>query len=193
MALNDEFQQRARSIETLVGKLENATDPALKAAAKDLVQAIMELHGAGLARMLELVHDSRGESADGLIDRFGRDELVRSLLLLHGLHPQDLRTRVVQALEAVNGALHSHNAKAELVSIDDGAVIVHFQAKSAGCGSPAASLQARVEAALLDAAPDASSILVKDVSLSSPDSVFIPLTQLASANPAAARAGRSGD
>ena len=193
MALNDEFQQRARSIETLVGKLENATDPELKAAAKDLVQAIMELHGAGLARMLELVHDARGESADGLIDRFGRDELVRSLLLLHGLHPQDLRTRVVQALEGLNGELHSHNAKAELIFIDDGAVVVHFQAKSAGCGSTAASLQARVEAALLDAAPDASSILVKDVSLSSPDSVFIPLTQLASANPAAARAGRSGD
>lgn len=195
MSINDEFQQRARSIETLVGKLENASDPALKNAAKDLVQAIMELHGAGLARMLELLRDVGDSSANGLIDRFGRDQLVRSLLLLHGLHPQDLHTRITQALQDLSATLSSHEGKAKLISIDeDGAVTVHFQVKSSGCGSTAASLKPLIEAALLDAAPDASSIAVKDVNTSSLGAVFVPLAQLANAKSlASAGADRSGD
>jgi Fe-S cluster biogenesis protein NfuA len=195
MSIDDDFQQRARSIETLVGKLEHASDPALKTAAKDLVQAIMELHGAGLARILELVREVGDASANGLIDRFGREQLVRDLLLLHGLHPLDLHTRVTQALQDLSATLSSHEGRAELVSIDeDGAITVHFQVQSSGCGSTAASLKSRVEAALLDAAPDASSITVQDVSTSSPGAVFVPLAQLANAKlPAVAPAERSGD
>jgi Fe-S cluster biogenesis protein NfuA len=195
MSINDEFQQRARSIETLVGKLENASDPALKNAAKDLVQAIMELHAAGLARMLELVHDVGDTFVNGLIDRFGRDQLVRSLLLLHGLHPQDLHTRVTQALEDLRPTLNSHQANAELISIDEsGSIIVHFHVNSAGCGSTVASVKARIEAALLDAAPDAASIVVNDVSIPSHSAVFVPLAHLTNAKPLdVARAERSGD
>jgi Fe-S cluster biogenesis protein NfuA len=119
---------------------------------------------------------------------------VRSLLLLHGLHPQELPARVTDALTELNSALDSHNAKAELISIEDGAVTVHFQVKSNGCGSTAASIKARIEAALLDAAPDASSITVKDVGASSLGSVFVPLAQLANAKlPLATTAERSGD
>jgi Fe-S cluster biogenesis protein NfuA len=109
------------------------------------------------------------------------------------LHPQDLHTRVTQALQDLSATLSSHEGKAELISIDeDGAITVHFQVKSSGCGSTAASLKSRIEAALLDAAPDASSITVKDIS-SSLGSVFVPLAQLAPAKfPTVAPAERSG-
>ena len=49
MTKQDEFQQRAKSIETLLLKLESVSDPALRSAARDLVQALMELH-AGRTR-----------------------------------------------------------------------------------------------------------------------------------------------
>jgi Fe-S cluster biogenesis protein NfuA len=164
MTMQDEFRQRAKSLETLVAKLESAPDPALRSAAKDLVQVLMEMHGAGLERILQLV-DSQGPVGEKLIEDFGRDELVRSLLLLYGLHPEDVKTRITQALEGMREFLKSHEASAELVSIDDsGSVTVQFQSKASGCGSNAGAIRERIEAAILDAAPDAAAILVKDIS-----------------------------
>src|SRR5271166_3860233 len=156
MTIQDDFRQRARSLETLVAKFENAPDPSLRSAAKDLVQVLMELHGTGLERVLEIV-DSQGTAGKKIIDDFGCDEVVRSLLLLYGLHPEDMQTRIVQALEGAREFLKPHEASAELIAIDDaGSVTVHFHAKaSSGCGSNATALKARVEAAILDAAPDA--------------------------------------
>jgi Fe-S cluster biogenesis protein NfuA len=197
MTKQDEFQQRAKSIETLVSKLE-AADPSLRSAAKDLVQALMELHGASIERMVELVHDA-GDPGSSIIERFGRDELVRSVLLLYGLHPQDLQTRVTQALENTRAFLKSDGASAELVSINEaGAVTVRFQVKSSGCGSSASSVKSRLETALQDAAPDASSILVEDTSVMSvTGSTFVSLADLQSGQAMAAlsvpRVRRSGD
>jgi Fe-S cluster biogenesis protein NfuA len=165
MTTQDEFRQRAESLETLVAKLDSAPDPSLRRAAKDLVQVLMELHGAGLERILQLVY-SQGAAGEKLIGDFGRDELVRSLLLLYGLHPEDMQTRITQALEGMRDVLKSHEASAELVSIDEsGSVTVQFQTKAIGCGSNVGGLKSRIEAAVLDAAPDATLILVKDVSV----------------------------
>jgi Fe-S cluster biogenesis protein NfuA len=198
MTKQDEFQQKAKSIETLVAKLEGAADPAVRSAARDLVQALMELHGAGIERMLEIAHEA-GDPGTAIIDRFGRDELVRSVLLLYGLHPDDLHTRVIRALEGTQGFLKSNGASAELVSIDEaGSVRVSFQAKSSGCGAGASSVKARIEAALQDAAPDAASILVEDRSTPSlAGSTFVSIAELQSGQAMAAlavpRVQRSGD
>jgi Fe-S cluster biogenesis protein NfuA len=182
MTMQDEFRQRAKSLETLVAKLDGAPDPSLRRAAKDLVQVLMELHGAGLERILELVN-SQGAVGEKLIADFGRDELVRSLLLLYGLHPEDMQTRITQALEGMRDVLKSHEASAELVSIDEsGSVTVQFQSTATGCGSNAGALKSRIEAAVLDAAPDAAAILVKDVSVGAGGGVgFVAITALQSA------------
>jgi Fe-S cluster biogenesis protein NfuA len=198
MTQRDEFQQRAKSIAASVSQLEAAADPALRSAAKDLVQALMDLHGASIQRILEIVHDT-GDPGTSLIERFGQDELVRSVLLLYGLHPQDLRTRVVQALDNTRPFLRSHEAIAELVSVNEaGAVAVQFKAKVGGCGSGSSSVKSTIEAAIQEAAPDATSVLVEDVSvepLAGPTFVSIAALQSgrAMANLSPARAQRSGD
>ena len=46
----------------------------------------MELHGAGLERMLEIVR-ANGDSGQLILDSLGRDDMVSSLLVLYGLHP----------------------------------------------------------------------------------------------------------
>lgn len=184
MTRQDEFRQRAESIEALVSKLENAADPAVGAAGRDLVQSLMELHGAGLERLLEIVVDS-GDPGRAILDRLGRDELVRSVLLLYGLHPQDLGARVAEALATVRVFLETHGADAKLVSIDgEGAVTLEFHAKSGGCGSTAVSLKSALEAAVEEAAPDAPSIVIKDTSLPSAGLAFVALADL--------QAGRTG-
>jgi len=178
MNRQDESRQQAQSIEHLISRLESVSDPGAKAAAQELVQALMEFHGAGLERWLDIIRES-GDPGRAIIDRLGRDELVGSLLLLYGLHPVGLGTRVEQALDGMRGSLQSNSASAELISIDEqGAVTVHFQAKSSGCGSTGSSLKASLVAALHEAAPDASAIHIKDISASSSGIAFVPLANL---------------
>jgi Fe-S cluster biogenesis protein NfuA len=191
------LQQRVQRIGEIVEQLESASDPRARAVAKELVESLMALHGAGLERILEIAADS-GAAGESLIRKCAHDELVSSLLLLYGLHPENLSTRVTRALEKLRNHLETHGAKVDGVSIsDDGAVAVHLRLESeGGCGSRATSLKSTVEAALQDAAPDASAILVKEIAaLTGPG--FIPVTQLAGAPSLsasfAARPARSGE
>ena len=55
MPAQPEFQQRLESIERLLGEIEADADPNLRSAVQELVQLVMDLHGAGLERMLELI------------------------------------------------------------------------------------------------------------------------------------------
>jgi Fe-S cluster biogenesis protein NfuA len=197
MTRQDEFRQRALSIEALVSQLENATDPAVGAAARDLVQSLMELHGASLERLLEIVGQA-GDPGRAILDRLGRDELVRSVLLLYGLHPEGLRARVAEALATVRVFLEAHGADAELVSIDDeGAVTLGFRGKSGGCGSTVGSLKSALQAAVEEAAPDAPSIVIRDTTLRAGGLAFVALADLETGRAGAALSvpnhPRSGD
>jgi Fe-S cluster biogenesis protein NfuA len=164
--------------------------------AKELVESLMALHGAGLERILELAREP-GEAGQTIIGKYGRDELVSSLLLLYGLHPDDLRTRVTGALEKLRGFLESHAATAELISIqDDGTVTVRLQVKpNGGCGSTTASMKSTLEAAIQNAAPDAPSVIVAEMGTA--PAGFVSVAQLASGQAmaalSAARTQRSGD
>lgn len=196
MTQQADFRRQAETIERLVGKLDTAADPLLKTVAKDLVQALMDLHGAAFERTLELLHESGNPG--GIIERLGRDELVGSVLLLYGLHPEDMRARILSALENVRTELTKQNASAELAGLDEaGAVTIHYQVKAGSCGSTAGSVRARIEAAVQNAAPDASCITLKDVGIPSSGAAFVPLAALQGSTAAGAiaqpPAQRSGD
>jgi Fe-S cluster biogenesis protein NfuA len=190
------LQKRIQRIGTIVEQLESAADPNARALAKELLESLMALHGAGLERILELAREA-GEAGQTIIGKYGRDELVSSLLLLYGLHPDDLRTRVTGALEKLQGFLESHAATAELISIqDDGTVTVRLQVKpNGGCGSTTASMKSTLEAAIQNAAPDAPSVIVAEMGTA--PAGFVSVAQLASGQAmaalSAARTQRSGD
>src|SRR5262245_40748649 len=93
------FRKRLGRIEALLHEVERYADPAAREHTRELVQAVLGLHGDGLERILETV--AEGESGLATIDALGRDDLVGGLLLLHGLHPVDVETRVRQALDGV--------------------------------------------------------------------------------------------
>ena len=182
MAEETERKAQIQGIASLVEQLESCGDPNLCALARELVESIMALHGAGLERMLEMAASS-GEPGEKLIEQCGRDELVSSLLLLYGLHPDDLRTRVECALEKSKVLLESHAAEVELISIsDDGAVSVRLHHKqNGGCGSAAGSLRSTLESALQDAAPDATAIVVEEMGVVLAG--FVPIGQLQNSQP----------
>jgi Fe-S cluster biogenesis protein NfuA len=196
MAQDTALKNQIQRIGTIVERLESEGDPNSRALAKELLESIMALHGTGLERILELAQES-GEAGKALIQKCGRDELVSSVLLLYGLHPDDLQTRVDRALGKTRSTLESHGAHAELVSIqEDGTVNVKLHLKpNGGCGSTAASVRATLETAIQDAAPDAPSIVIEETGAAQGGFVSVAQLQSGQTLPAfsAARAQRSAD
>ena len=155
-----EFQQRIQKIEALVLRIEQLADSDARASAVELFQLVMDLHGAGLERMMEIAFEA-GDSGRSCIDKFARDDLVGSLLLLYGLHPLDLETRVMEALDRIRSTLRSHGGTVELLGINDGVVRLRLDASGNGCSSSAQTMKAAIEEAIYDRAPDIAGLEVE--------------------------------
>ena len=156
-----EFQQRIEKIEALVHKIESLADAEARAGALELFQLVMDLHGASVERMMNIIYEAGGPG-QAIIDQLGRDDLVGSLLLLYGLHPLDLESRVAQVLEKLRPELRAHGAQVELLSVYDGVVRLRLSSTAGGCGSSAQSLRVAVEEAVYGAAPDITALQVED-------------------------------
>ena len=65
MASEKEFQEKMRQLGTLVGELDQMPGGGSKVAARELVQLLMEVHGTGLERIMELVFESGGNGSAG--------------------------------------------------------------------------------------------------------------------------------
>jgi hypothetical protein len=71
---------------------------------EELVRTVADLYGAGLERMLDLLHE-QGVLTDAALDALAGDDLVAGLLLVHGLHPHDAPTRIELALRGTGVSL----------------------------------------------------------------------------------------
>lgn len=177
MADDKDFQVKVQRIGELVGELENIADPEARASAKALVQLLLDLHGAGLERVLEIVakHD---ESGQGTIDELGRDPLVSSLLVLYGLHPLDLESRVAQAVERVRPQVRKGGGELDLLGIESGVVRLQVRITGHACGSTGRTLKKLVEDAVYEAAPDMNRLLIQGLEEPAGSSGFVPLGKL---------------
>lgn len=128
--------------------------------AEELVRVVTDLYGAGLERLLDIVYDS-GRLDEELLALLAADELVAGLLLVHGLHPYDIGTRVEQALAGVRPYLGSHGGDVELVEITDaGEVHLRLLGSCDGCPSSSVTLELAVQDAIEAAAPEVVAIEV---------------------------------
>jgi Fe-S cluster biogenesis protein NfuA len=157
---SQEFQAELQRLEGLLRGVERFTDPAAQSHTRLIVQAVLDLHGAALGRLVEILGEA-GEAGRGILDACGRDDVVSGLLLLHGLHPLDLEARVRQALEGVRPYLRSHGGNVELLGVDDGVVRLRLEGSCHGCPSSAVTMKQTIEEAILGKAPDAVSVVVE--------------------------------
>lgn len=122
--------------------------------ARQLVREVVALYGAGLERILRL-------GGPQLAERLATDDLVASLLLVHGLHPHNVDRRVSDALDRVRPYLGSHGGDVELIDVTaDGVVRLAFRGSCKSCPSSAATLELAVEDAIRAAAPEIATIVV---------------------------------
>jgi Fe-S cluster biogenesis protein NfuA len=156
-----EFSRRSDRIEELVTRIENAADPAMRAVAQELLQAVIELHGAALDRIVASVADlPHGESA---LAAMASDELVSSVLSLHGINPVPVEARVAAAIEKAQPYLQSHGGDVEVASVEDGVVHVKLKGSCGHCSSSSDTLRDAVEAAIYDAAPEVATVVAESV------------------------------
>jgi len=162
MLLDDQgLQERVARMEMLLGEIEALEDPNARSKAAEVVQVLLELYGEGLARMMNTI--AEGEEREKTFDAFAGDELISHLLLLHGLHPLDVETRVVRALEEVRPYLQSHGGNVELLGVEGGVARLRMQGSCSGCPSSTMTLKLAIEEAIQKAAPDLEGIEAEGV------------------------------
>ena len=173
-----EFQQRVQQLGKLIAELEHIPDTPLKVATGELVHLLMEVHSAGIEQMMEIVFDSSA-SGQQTIDKLGNDPIVRSLLLLYSLHPEDLETRVQKSLDALRPRLRKLNYGIGLLQIEEGgAVRVHVESSGHACGSTTENVRSMVEEGVYEFAPDVTSLAISGLE-GQPSSGFVSLESLA--------------
>ena len=177
MTSDKDFQLKVQRIGELVSDLENIADPESRVSAKALVQLLLDLHSVALERVMEIVAGS-GDAGQRTIDDLGRDSLVSSILVLYGLHPLDMETRVIQAVEKIQPRVRKGGGELELLGFDNAAVRLHLRVTGHACGSTAKTLKSMVEEALYEAAPDMNSLLIEGLDEESGSAGFVPVGKL---------------
>jgi Fe-S cluster biogenesis protein NfuA/nitrite reductase/ring-hydroxylating ferredoxin subunit len=124
--------------------------------AEQLVREVTDLYGAGLERMMHMAVAANPE----LAEVFTGDDLVASLLLVHGLHPHSVERRITDALDSVRPYLGSHGGDVHLLEVDSDVVRLQFTGSCKSCPSSAVTLELAVEDAVRAAAPEIAAIEV---------------------------------
>lgn len=159
-----------------------AGGPVARERAEELVRLVVELYGAGLERVLELAYDA-GALGDDLLTALADDDLVASLLLVHGLHPLGVQERVERALDGVRPYLGSHGGDVRLLEVtDEGVVRLALLGSCDGCASSSVTLELAVDGAIRAAAPEIVRIDVEEPppSPGAGAGALIPVEQLTS-------------
>jgi Fe-S cluster biogenesis protein NfuA len=144
-----EVRARVARLDDLLERLERTPGPVTQAA-MEAIEALTEVYGTALARVVALV-DSGAASVRSL----AADEVVGHLMLLHGLHPDPPEQRIARVLAEMRQHL-GDGGEAELTGIQDG--VAKIRLSVGGCRSTAAGLASSVRDAVLAAAPELADV-----------------------------------
>jgi len=144
-------EEMVEQLNALVEELEQHPDTEAREKALDLVQIVLELHGDALRRMLAILNSLPDK--DQILTRIGDDDVIRAILLIHGLLPEELHTRVAAAVSELRPYLISQGCDVELLGVDNGRARMRLMRNGKGA-PPIAALKAEIENALNGFVPD---------------------------------------
>jgi Fe-S cluster biogenesis protein NfuA/nitrite reductase/ring-hydroxylating ferredoxin subunit len=151
--------QAGERIEELLASL-RAVGDRVADTAEELVTLLVGLYGDGLTRIAEMLREDGGAGA-AVLHKLAEDPLVESLLLLHGLHPLDLDSRVQRALDRVRPYLGSHAGGVQYLGVADGVARLRLEGSCHGCPSSTVTVRLAIEGAVRDAAPEVNEVVVE--------------------------------
>src|SRR5438132_11493087 len=150
-------------IEVLLGELRPQASPEVGAKVEEVVGLLVELYGAGLERILQIGNDASA-AAVRLLTRLTDDKFIESLLVLHGIHPVDVDTRIEAALDQARPYLGSHAGGVEYLGVDENGVAhLRLEGSCHGCPSSTVTVKLTLEQAIAEAAPEVMRVEVEGV------------------------------
>ncbi len=154
-----------RHLEELIERLDQLADPAASEPARKLVELILDLHSVALARLVGIVTGAGGGAT--ILAQLAEDDQVRPLLLLHGLHPDDVETRVRRAADRLTPHLGVHGLRLEVVQIANGKVRLRVLPTDGATvkASLMWTLPMEIEGAIVEAAPDIDEVVIDGLDL----------------------------
>jgi Fe-S cluster biogenesis protein NfuA len=162
------LREGLRRLEELIVSLDSYPDPAASEPARELVSLVLDLHGIGLAALMAIV--AKADRDGAILAQLVENEKVRAMLLLHGLHPDDLETRVRRAVERLRPHLGVHGLRLEVAGIDKGTVRLSLWGDGGAVadGPLLWSLPGEIEAAIVETAPDVEEVVIEGLGFSRP-------------------------
>jgi Fe-S cluster biogenesis protein NfuA len=161
------LEQRLALLDQLLEQVEQSPGPATRAAL-EAVRLLTGVYGEALARVL------RNVPADVLED-FRSDELLRHLLVLHGLDPDSVVDRVQRAVAELTARLEPEGVQVRLLGVADGTARLRVAAAGCGCGRSAEAVQQAVTETVLALAPELDQVRVELEQRTEPAAAPIPV------------------
>ena len=155
-------EQLVERVQDLQAALESSSGSATHELAEELVSAVVQLYGAGLERILEMLVAS-GPDGERVAASLADDPLVATLLLIHDLHPIPLEQRVQTALDSVRPYMESHGGNVELLSLEHGVARIHLRGSCSDCSASSVTLELAIKQALEEMAPDLEGLEVEGI------------------------------
>jgi Fe-S cluster biogenesis protein NfuA len=153
---DEEAEELLHRLNELLEQLERVPGPAGRLA-MDAVTALSQLYGAALARVMALV-----DGEPRIPGALAEDELLRHLLVLHGIHPLPVADRVADALDRLRPHVRLGGGALVLDSIDGGVARIVMPASCpGGCGPEPAALREAIVSCVLTVAPELSDVEVR--------------------------------
>ena len=168
---NSDFQACTKRVDELVLRVSNLPPSEARTASLELLESLMDLHGAAMARIVELLSDSADSSRHSL-SKLAADPLVCGLLVLYGIHPVAIEERVAEAVQKLRPRLQHEGAEAELVGINQGVVRLKIQSNRRGTNPD--KLRTIVQQGILQSAPEVVEIVIEGLTNAS----FVPVSMV---------------
>ena len=158
MAEEHDAREVGERIARLLDELRAQANPYAWQQVDELLRTVLDLYGRGLARVVEIA--SGAASAEELRAKLAADPLLTGLLVLHGIHPLDTRTRIERVLDHVRESLGPDALAPAFVSLDGDSVLrLRLEGKGPRHASTVAAVQGAIERAIAETAPEVASIV----------------------------------
>ncbi len=158
-----ELNRQSDHIQQLIEEIETLPDPKARNMMQECMQEMLGFYGKGLERILKIISNGNSTAAKDIYNELIEDSFINGLLLIHDLHPLDLKTRLYKALEKVKPYMDSHGGSVEIVSIEDGIATIKLAGNCKGCPSSSSTLELGIRQAIEEYCPDLLQLEVEGI------------------------------
>jgi Fe-S cluster biogenesis protein NfuA len=152
--------RESRHLQVLIEQAGQIRDPKERDQVQDCLRSLVAFYGTGLAHLLQAVQ-AGGPEGRRAMDRVVADPIARGLLLIHGLHPVDLPTRLQEAIEKVRPYMESHGGNVELLNLENDVATFRLVGACKTCPSSSMTLELALRRAIEEACPDLLGFVVE--------------------------------